>query len=105
MGFTNWLQELIIQFLRSDAIGLHERCSLARIDRCMHQFVLPFLYQSVQTDIPEPKTGNTRKEAFLSFKKTVSENAGLADLVQKLASGPTVQFIMQLQGRQRLQLD
>jgi len=84
MGLTDWPQELILQVLRDDAIGLHERCSLARVDRCMHQLVLPLLYQSVQIDIPEPKTGNVRKKAFLSFKKTFSEDAGLANLLQKL---------------------
>jgi hypothetical protein len=84
MGFTDWPQELILQVLNDAAIGLHEKCSLARVNQRMHQLVLPLLYQSIQINIPEPKTGNGRKDVFHSIKNAVSENADLPSLIQKL---------------------
>jgi hypothetical protein len=84
MGFTEWPQELIFQVLNDAAVGLHEKCNLARVNHRMHQLVLPLLYQSIQINIPEPKTGDGRKDAFRSFKNALSENADLPSLIQKL---------------------
>ena len=84
MGFTDWPQEIILQVFNDTAIGLHEKCSLARVNQRMHQLILPLLYQSIQINIPEPKTESGRKDAFHSFENAVSGNANLASLIRKL---------------------
>jgi hypothetical protein len=84
MGLTDLSQELLFQVLYDDAIGLYERYNLARVDRRMHQLLVPLLYQTVHIDIGDSRTEDSQQRTLLFFQKTLSENAGLANLVRNL---------------------
>lgn len=85
MRFTDWPQELIFQVLHDEAIGLKEKCSLARVNRPMHEILVPFLYQSIRIHLPASEAQDVDGKQLLSLQKTLSENPSRALFVQHLS--------------------